>query len=296
MKHNSNRNLILLGLLFCAGFSFNMRAENVSTPLFTADIKNVITMYAAPDAQTFYLHTEDSLYTVSRDGQILSIVPSKVKYGCCEDSILYIHQELDNLILTQTGDTVFYAPRPEPGTGGDIGWLTVARFMCCKDGVFYWYRGVSNTRQGGSRSTCFYAIPKDGEPKNICWWNGPFSGCVIVDDWFVFIQNRGFRFLYLPDPHYDDIRTLHQVDEFKDPAGLVSYGEELYTWSNDRHAMLVFPRSYLREMATNIDKLQVEPQDSSPLFDLQGRPVDVSQPGIFIQNGKKILGHRDRYH
>ena len=40
--------LSLLMVLFTASY-----AENISTPLFTADIRNVITMYAAPDPQTF---------------------------------------------------------------------------------------------------------------------------------------------------------------------------------------------------------------------------------------------------
>ena len=283
---NIKLNLLLSALIICVNAPFCVHAENISTPLFTADIRNVITMYAAPDAQTFYLHTEDSLYTVSRDGQILSIVPSKVKYGCCEDSVLYIHEEYDNHLLTQSGDTILgQSQYPHVNYSG---WLSNARFMCRKDGVFYWYRGVTKVRQGGSRSTCFYAVSENGAPENICWWNGPFSGCAIIDDWFVMLQNGGFRLLYLPDPDYDDLRTLHRSDEFYDPIGLVSYDDELYTWSNDRHCMLVFPRSYLVEMATGIQNHYVDDKPS-PLYDLQGRPVTQPQTGIYVQSGKKIL-------
>ena len=233
------RSSFLLSLLMV--LSTASYAENISTPLFTADIRNVITMYAAPDAQTFYLHTEDSLYTVSREGQILSIVPSKVKYGCCEDSVLYIHEEYDNHLLTQSGDTILgQSQYPHVNYSG---WLSNARFMCRKDGVFYWYRGVTKVRQGGSRSTCFYAVSENGAPENICWWNGPFSGCAIIDDWFVMLQNGGFRLLYLPDPDYDDLRTLHRSDEFYDPIGLVSYDDELLGVTV--HGFRIFSGSFL---------------------------------------------------
>ena len=286
--------LSLLMVLFTASY-----AENISTPLFTADIRNVITMYAAPDAQTFYLHTEDSLYTVSREGQILSITPSKVKYGCCEDSVLYIHEEYDNYLLTQAGDTVFYAPYQDPNKPGYLGpspaWLVVGRFMCCKDGVFYWWRGVHTTRDRGDRASCFIRVTNDGNAaEDIGGWPNPISGIMVTDDLLFVIlpwSVLGVTFSFSPLSNknfgvfYDNKFVL---DEFDDPIGLACIGDWLYIWSDEDQTMYTLPRSYLVKMATGLHSHYVD-DGPSPLYDLQGRPADDNQSGICIKNGEKIL-------
>ena len=290
---NIELNLLLSVLIICVNAPFCAHAENVSTPLFTADIRNVITMYTAPDAQTFYLHTEDSLYTVSRDGQILSITPSRVKYGCCEDSVLYIHEEYDNLILTQKGDTVIYAPKS--GYGSSPVWLTHARFMCRKDGVFYWWRGVDTYRYQGGRGTCYYAVTEDGQYKVLDATPNANWGLTIIDDWLFSSKQwgtDGISFGFSPLSEFDgadlDYQKTLLFTEFNYPIGLACIGDWLYIWSNGYQTMYALPRSYLVEMATGIQSHYVD-GEPSPLFDLQGRPVTQPQTGIYIQDGKKIL-------
>ena len=265
-------------------------AENISTPLFTADIRNVITMYAAPDAQTFYLHTEDSLYTVSRDGQILSITPSKVKYGCCEDSVLYLHEELTPYLLTQSGDTILRNDQAQ-GLGG---WLINARFMCREDGVFYWWKGIMSDRYTGGRGSCYYAVTEDGQCENIDFSVNGNLGITIINDW-LFISRQctdGILFGFSPLSEFSTHDLLGKntikFTEFKYAIGLECIGDWLYIWSNGDQTMHTLPRSYLVEMATGIHAHYVD-DEPSPLYDLQGRPVDGCQSGIFIQNGEKIL-------
>ena len=265
-------------------------AENISTPLFTADIRNVITMYAAPDAQTFYLHTEDSFYTVSRNGQILSITPSKVKYGCCEDSVLYLHEELTPYLLTQSGDTILRNDQAQ-GLGG---WLINARFMCRKDGVFYWWKGIMSDRYTGGRGSCYYAVTEDGQCENIDFSVNGNLGITIINDW-LFISRQctdGILFGFSPLSEFSTHDLLGKntikFTEFKYAIGLECIGDWLYIWSNGDQTMHTLPRSYLVEMATGIQNHYVD-DEPSPLYDLQGRPVDGCQSGIFIQNGEKIL-------
>ena len=290
---NIRLNFFLSALIICVNAPFCAHAENVSTPLFTADIRNVITMYAAPDAQTFYLHTEDSLYTVSRDGQILSITPSKVKYGCCEDSVLYLHEEYDQYLLTQSGDTILRNDQALLRGG----WLNLARFMCRKDGVFYWWRGVQTSRDRGDRASCFIKVTDDGNAaEDMGGWNNPISGILVTDDMLFVIlpwSITGVTFSFSPLSNknfgvfYDNKFVL---EDFDDPIGLVCIGDWLYIWSNSHgdQTMYTLPRSYLVEMATGIQSHYVD-GGPSPLFDLQGRPVTQPQTGIYIQDGKKIL-------
>lgn len=287
---NIRFNFFLSALIICVNAPFCAHAQNISIPLFTADIRNVITMYAAPDAQTFYLHTEDSLYTVSRDGQILSIVPSKVKYGCCEDSVLYLHEELTPYLLTQSGDTILRNDQAQ-GLGG---WLINARFMCREDGVFYWWKGIMSNRYAGARGTCYYAVTEDGQCEIIDYSASANWGITIIDDW-LFISRQctdGILFGFSPLSEFD-ATDLYQDNtslftEFNYPIGLACIGDWLYIWSNGYQTMYTLPRSYLMEMATGIQSHYVD-GEPSPLFDLQGRPVTQPQTGIYIQDGKKIL-------
>ena len=294
---NNKLNLLLSALIICVNAPFCAHAENISTPLFTADIRNVITMYAAPDAQTFYLHTEDSLYTVSRDGQILSIVPSRVKYGCCEDSVLYIHEEYDNYLLTQAGDTVFYAPYQDQNTGygPSPSWLVNARFMCRKDGVFYWWKGIRSDRYTGDRGSCYYAVTEDGQCERIDYSVNGNLGITIIDNWLFISRQLGtdgilFGFSPISEFSTHDLlgKNTIKFTEFKYAIGLECVGDWLYIWSNGYQTMYTLPRSYLVEMATGIQNHYVD-DEPSPLFDLQGRPVTQPQTGIYIHDGKKIL-------
>ena len=282
------RSAFLLSLLMV--LSTASYAENISTPLFTADIRNVITMYVAPDAQTFYLHTEDSLYTVSREGQILSITPSKVKYGCCEDSVLYLHEELTPYLLTQSGDTILRNDQAQ-GLGG---WLINARFMCREDGVFYWWKGIMSDRYTGGRGSCYYAVTEDGQCENIDFSVNGNLGITIINDW-LFISRQctdGILFGFSPLSEFSTHDLLGKntikFTEFKYAIGLECIGDWLYIWSNGYQTMYTLPRSYLVEMATGIHSHYVD-DEPSPLYDLQGRPVDGCQSGIFIQNGEKTL-------
>ena len=250
---------------------------------FSLDITDVISMYA--DDKAFYLHTENVMYVVSREGEMLSSESSKVKYGCFENGVLYTHTETDDCILTQQGDVLLQVVPGESNQARMLG----ARCMCIKDGVFYWHIGH---RDNGGRSDCFYQVTKDGAYTHLGYWDGIVRGLVKTDDGLLLLTSTDLSFIP-QDIVENQCISQSVINENSLPlpdlkfVGLVLNENGAYAWSNADHRMYLIPQSFLMQMVTSIC-LPLE-ADGYPLFyDLLGRPTSHPTRGIYIQNGRKV--------
>jgi len=290
---NLKRKSIILFLCINFGYGVIAQTEDIVTPLFNlTEVKDVVSMYTDETAQTFYLHTDSILYTVSREGVILSIEKSPVKYGCVEKNVLYTHEEYSDIILNQAGDTVLAVP-----SGGwdteDSFYLQEVRWLFREKGVFYVWFGA--TRDGGWRSDAFFSITTDNV-KLLKFCHHPCRGLVLLDGVFLFTY-LGYSDGDLYPGHFGIFSLIDESLSIKKswpffglnlPVGLSLIGDTLYTWSDATQTMYRIPCSCFDDVIAGFLSQTVRPSVHTA-YDLSGRSEDGTQKGIFIRNGKKVL-------
>lgn len=277
--------------------------NKVATPLFSIDVKNVVSMYCDEAAETFYLYTQapkefyGTKYVVSREGEILSVEDSvKATWACWEDGVLYTHGETDLFFLDQKGDTVLDMNEIGPNLYTR---LRHAKSMFCKDGVFYyWYGPVYRSCMGQG----IYSYKDGGKiEKKMVITTYMGNGLVRMDN---VVLCTGYGYHSVKDACY----TMYFLDEstewvpqepkeipcLKAPVGLSLVGDTFYIWSNDTQTMYTIPKSFFMGAVgaetTGVQTPVMEADmESSGYYDLQGRPVDSTQKGILLHNGKKVL-------
>ena len=305
MKKKYFRRLAVLGCIAYA-CALNAQTNKVATPLFSIDVKNVVSMYCDENAETFYLYTQapkefyGTKYVVSKEGEVLSVEDSvKAIWACWEDGVWYNHGETDLFFLDQKGDTVLNMNKTDPR------WYTRLRLgksMFCKDGVFYfWYGPVYRSCMG--QGIYSYKEGKEGEKieKKMVITTYMGNGLAMMDN---VVLCTGYGYHSVKDACY----TMYFIDEstewvpqepkeipgLKAPVGLSLVGDTFYIWSNDTQTMYTIPKSFFMGAVgaetTGVQAPVMEAEmESSGFFTLDGRPVDGTQKGIFIRNGKKVL-------
>ena len=275
----------LFALLLFAG-AVHAQTNEVATPLFSADVKDVVSMYCDENAETFYLHTESTKYVVSKEGEVLSEEPSKPLWACWEDGVMYTHAEGEQCILNQKGDTIVNIENARSAY-----YLTVAKPMCYKDGVFYWWSwaGIS------SKSTGFYSFNKDKEmPSYIMTCLSQCVGLVVMDNnrvlcTFNVEDGAVYSLFFNNERGWDWESNFQDLFGLKAVVGLALVENSFYVWSDDTQTMYTFPKSYFGGV-TGVQTPIIEAEkEFSGFFTLDGRPVDGTQKGILIRNGKKVL-------
>lgn len=283
---------ITLSMAVCIGQIGLLNAQTEPAPslLFSLEgIEDVVSMYTDETAQTFYLHTDSILYTVSRSGKIISSERSKVKWACREESSMYIHEEGKNSISNEKGDTILFFPDEyqEPTI-----YLKGAKPMFRKSGIFYWWFGG---RDGGGRSDAFFMVTEEKvERLNYCPF--PCRGLVLLNDnillfTYVGYQNETqkgfFSFFSINDPGGGNPYQLPLAIDL--PVGLSLVEKIFYIWSNETNTMYTIPQSYFDNILTNIQKKHADSQEEPNSYDLTGRSADGTQKGVFVRDGKKVL-------
>ena len=275
-------------LVLAATFSAAMNAQTteVATPLFSADVKDVVSMYCDENAETFYLHTESTKYTVSKEGEVLFEEPSKPIWACWENGTMYAHVEGDPCILNQKGDTIVNIENARSAY-----YLTVAKPMCYKDGVFYWWSwaGIS------SKSTGFYSFNKDKEmPSYTMTCLSQCVGLVVMDNnrvlcTFNVEDGAVYSLFFNNERGWDWESNLQDLFGLKAVVGLALVGDVFYIWSDDTHTMYTIPKSYFSGVA-GVQTLMMETNaQADGTYTLDGRPGNGTQKGIYIKDGKKVL-------
>ena len=293
--------------LLLSASALNAQTNEVATPLFSADLENVVSMYCDENAETFYLYTKKIAndhvgmkYTVSREGEILSSEESKAEWACWKDDVMYIHAEGDRFYLNQEGDTVVNMT----GVPYTCSIVSGGKSMFYKNGVYYiWWGAIFHGI--GSAGIFSYTEAGDDITKRVTTNKYWVTGMVAIDN---MVLCMGFGY---PESVDDGCYALYFNDEskiwerkdwdyklpkifpgLKRPVGLSLVGETLYVWSNETKTMYTIPKSYFVGAASDFTGVSpaIESDDaSSSLYDLQGRPVDGTQRGILIRNGKKML-------
>ena len=285
------KNLKRLAMFGCIVYTCALNAQNeVATPLFSVDVKDAVSMYCDENAETFYLHTstannEGIKYTVSRDGKILAEEPSWPMWACWDDGVMYTHVAGDRFILNQAGDTILKA---------DSRFMATAQPMSYKNGVFYWWSGpkIAHTKSSGIFS---YKEGNDAlVPKTFHYLH--CTGIVVMDDIVLCTSYNtshvGFYTLYFNDESEEwEPQTPQELPGVKGPVGLSLVGDTFYIWSIETQTMYTIPKSFfsgsgftgVQASTVNADK------ESAVIYDLQGRPADETQKGIYVRNGKKVL-------
>ena len=280
------RRLAMLGCVVYA-YALNAQTNEVATPLFSLDVKDVVSMYSDENAETFYLHTritgsEGIKYTVSRKGEILAEEPSQVMWACWEDGVMYTHGDGDDFFLSQDGDTVV---KMSGFTN-----LKTAKPMSRKDGIFYYWKGPWS----GVSNTCWICSIKEGgdEIVQIIKWSLYCTGLASMDNYVVCIgynsERTGFYTIYFNDESSAwGYQTPKELPGVKYPVGLSLVGDTFYVWSNDTQTMYTIPKSYFGGV-TGVQAPVVD-TDMESIYGIDGRPADGTQKGICILGGKKVL-------
>ena len=280
------RRLAMLGCIVYA-CALNAQTNEVATPLFSLDVKDVVSMYCDEQAETFFLHTRtggtDGIkYTVSREGEIIAEESSQVMWACWEDGVMYTHGEGDDFFLNQKGDTVVKIS----------GYVVIksAKPMFRKDGIFYFWKGP---KVGGS-SACWICSYKEGDIDitPIRQWTLYCTGLVLMDNIVLCTgynsESTGFYTIYFNDgPTEWGFQQPKVLPGLKGPVGLSLVGETLYIWSNDTQTMYTIPKSYFSGVS-GVQASVVETEKES-IYSIDGRPADGTKKGIYIRSGKKVL-------
>ena len=265
--------------------------NTVATPLFSIDVKNVVSMYCDEDAETFYLHTESTKYVVSKEGEVLSEEPSKPIWACWEDGVMYTHAEGEQCVLNQKGDTIVTFEK-----GSSAYYLKVAKPMFHKGDDFFWWSWAGTN----TKSTGFYRFNTDN---NIPLYHTAYclrecTGLVVMDDNRVLCTFNGedgaIYSLFFNDEKWYWESNVKNLFGLKAPVGLSLVGDTFYIWSNDTQTMYTIPKSFFMGAVgaetTGVQAPVMEAEmETSVFYDLQGRPVDGTQKGILIHDGKKVL-------
>ena len=290
MKSLFKRNTLSVAVCIGQIGLLNAQTEPAPSFLFSLEgIEDIVSMYTDETAQTFYLHTDSILYTVSRSGNIISSEGSKVKWACREESRMYFHEEGENSISNEEGDTILFFPDEyqEPTI-----YLKGAKPMFRKSGIFYWWFGG---REGGGRSDAFFMVTEE-KVERLKYCPFPCRGLVLLNDNILFFTYVGyqnetqkgfFSFFSINDPGGGNPYQLPLAIDL--PVGLSLVENVFYIWSNETNTMYTIPQSYFDNILTNIHKKYADSQEESNSYDLTGRPVDGTQKGILIRNGKKVL-------
>lgn len=291
MRRKIFKRLAMLGCIVYACL-LNAQTTPTSNPLFSLEgVKDVVSMYTDETAQTFYLHTDKILYTVSREGNVLSSDSSKVKWACWDNGVMYTHEKGENYILDGKKDTVLYLSDSDLDLSSR---LRDSQILFHKNGAFYWWYGGVNNIIG--RSDALY-VATEGKVEQMKYFPFPCKGIALLDqDVFLHTYTYSacygdaglFSFFSLDSIRNDNPLTLPLgIDS---PVGLSLVGDTFYIWSNETQTMYWIPQSCFDNIIAGIRTASIERGESiSFLYDLTGRPADGTQKGIFIKNGKKIV-------
>lgn len=128
---------------------------------------DIVSLYCNWSADTFYLHSSDSLYRVS-SGYNVEVVPSEVLIGCSDECNTYISkQNCISPILTLSGDTIWNSI----GMGVD--------FMICEERLFI-------SRGSASRNSTCFVVEDDETIRDLCYDTGCTSMTVVNDTLFFY--------------------------------------------------------------------------------------------------------------
>jgi len=299
--------LSVFGYWWWGQFVLEEYDENrMATPLFSADVENVVSMYSDENAEIFYLHTmigkhtgPGMKYTVTREGEILSEEPSLQMWACWDNGIMYTHEICQKAFLNQYGDTVVNVYDVRPGYCSQHFYL--AQPMFCRDGeLFVWYGAIRKGIYSKIYSYKAGGVEEERVEQNYFWATGleMFDDNVIctgyVADDGLFKKDDGLFTMY----HNVDksIKWEKQTPKklgIKCPTGLSLVGDTFYIWSDKDHTMYTVPKSFFVGAAeagmTDLQTPIANSESSEQYYDLQGRPVDGTQKGILIRNGKKVI-------
>lgn len=284
--------LNFLTMLCCIVYACAMSAQTneVATPKFSADIKDVVSMYFDENAETFYLHSESTKYTLSKEGDILSEEPCKATWACWEDGVMYTHSRGEGFILNQKGDSI----GNDAVQTGAIN-MCGAQPMFRKDGVFYWWWGPASQTIA---HRCGIYTYREGEEITLRQTYPLYcTGLVVIDNKVLCtaFDSKGTTFytIYYVEEctergewGYADPIELYGL---KYPVGLSLVGDTFYIWSNETRTMYTIPKSFFGGVAGIQNSLKELNLDADATYTLDGRPVDGTQKGIYIKNGKKVL-------
>lgn len=277
-------------MLICIVYAcaLNAQTNEVATPLFSLNVKNVVSMYCDEHAETFYLHTKTSKfdgmkYTVSREGEILAEEPSKMMWACWEDGVMYTHAWCDEFFLNEKGDTVVKGTRFN---------MRLAQPMCRKNGVFYWWYGPIEGVM--DNNTIFSYKDGDEEPIHLRRYSLHCTGIVVLDNKVLCTgynsERTGYYSIYFIDGTTDwtyQTQLPKELPGLKYPVGLSLAGDKLYVWSNDTQTLYSIPKSFFGGV-TSVQAPVVD-TDNESIYSIDGRPADGTRKGIYIRNGKKVL-------
>jgi hypothetical protein len=120
MNYIIQRALVIGLLIFSCTMSMAQEENDTnavyeSSVLFSLPGVEAKSMYSNPSLDTFFIHSQDTLYTVKRDGTVISKDSSDIIYGCFEgENMSYLKkgytQETnikEDLIVNQFGDTLY---------------------------------------------------------------------------------------------------------------------------------------------------------------------------------------------
>ena len=289
MKTTNFKRLAMLGCIVYA-CALNAQTNEVATPLFSADVKDVVSMYCDENAEIFYLHTLISKYsgmryTVSREGVILSEEPGMPMWICMEDGVKYTHTLSEDCILNPKGDAVL-----------SYKLLKSAQSMFRKDGVFYWWFGPAKIVN--ALASYVYAY-KEGDEQPIYIRNVRFhcTGLIVMDDKVLctgvkLSTMEGRYALYNNDDSSDwNYQEIKELPGLKHPVGLSLVDDTFYIWSDDTQTMYTVPKSFFStaDNTTGVQASIVGDNEQTETYTLDGRPADGTQKGILIRNGKKVI-------
>lgn len=131
MNYISHRALVIGLLIFSCTISMAQEGDDTyyeSKVLFTLPGVEAKSMYSNPSLDTFFIHSQDTLYTVTRDGTVISKDSSDIIYGCFEGENMYYlikgepiitgkisMKYYPAIIINQFGDIILPKIRPVVG-------------------------------------------------------------------------------------------------------------------------------------------------------------------------------------
>jgi hypothetical protein len=268
MNYIIQRALVIGLLIFSCTMSMaqeenDNNAVYESSVLFTLPGVEAESMYSNPSLDTFFIHSQDTLYTVKRDGTVISKDSSDIIYGCFEGENMYYlkkgyNQETnikEDLIINQFGDTLHRYTTSSP--------VPSRKFLAVNKDTFYinhdWIgsRSVDRIYRIINNEYIVYAYG-DYRVKGLFFYNNKLYSIHSHNN--IDVQNFIMSHDYHNSDPYDSDLILTLTNSWH--IGLVIKDETFYTYCNNTNQLLMIEK----QQVNSVQEITDSESDGNPVY------------------------------
>lgn len=272
MNYISHRALVI-GLLIFSFTASMAQEENGTNEVYESKVlfslPGVVakSMYSNPSLDTFFIHSQDTLYIVKRDGTVISKDSSDIIYGSFEGENMYYLKKgynketniKEDLIVNQFGDTLYSFSAPPTYYQRKL--LAVNKDTFFIDHDLTGTRSTDKIYQIINNDYIFYA---NGKPRanGIFFYNNKLY---CIDQYYLIMSYDYYKYGPGDISHpttWDIIFTFPNHNSTKHIIGLVIKDETFYTYYNGTNQLLMIEKQQIN----SVQEITDSESDGNPVY------------------------------